>query len=62
MVEGVETADQLEMLSRLGYKEYQGFLFSQPLARDEISKLLFANLADKPPAIPIQCGADTLAS
>ncbi len=29
--EGVETAEQLEMLRSLGFPSFQGFLFSKPL-------------------------------
>lgn len=50
MVEGVETPDQLDLLSTLGYKEYQGFLFSQPLAREEISRILLSDAAKGPVA------------
>lgn len=60
LVEGVETADQLELLSRLGYKEYQGFLFSEPLAREEIFKLLLSNTMDQQPKT--RNGADRLIS
>lgn len=51
LVEGVETQDQLELLSRLGYKEYQGFLFSQPLGREAISTLLLSNAAGQMPEV-----------
>ncbi len=38
--EGVETAEQLEFLARLGCDQYQGYFFSKPLPAEEIvSKL-----------------------
>jgi diguanylate cyclase (GGDEF)-like protein len=40
VAEGVETADQLQMLCRLGCDELQGFLLSKPLALDRFTELL----------------------
>jgi len=54
MVEGVETEGQLELLSSLGCKEYQGFLFSRPLAREEITKILSANGSGKRPVAQLK--------
>ena len=38
--EGVETAEQLEMVKAEGCTEMQGFLFSHPLPAGEVAKLL----------------------
>jgi EAL domain-containing protein (putative c-di-GMP-specific phosphodiesterase class I) len=38
--EGVETAEQLEMIKAEGCTEMQGFLFSHPLPAGEVAKLL----------------------
>ncbi len=38
--EGVETAEQLEVLKTLGCDEYQGFLFCQPVTADAFGSLL----------------------
>jgi len=40
IAEGIEEADQLERLRELGCEFGQGFLFSRPVARDEIEVLL----------------------
>jgi len=42
IAEGVETAEQEEILRRLNCDEMQGFLFSKPLPFDELSALLAA--------------------
>ena len=39
-VEGIERAEQAEMLCRLGCGEGQGFLFSRPLAYPDLTRLL----------------------
>jgi len=39
VAEGVETEVQLKVLHDLGCDEYQGFLFSQPLERDQMREL-----------------------
>ena len=39
--EGVETPEQLEVLSRLGCHEFQGYLVSRPLPPKEMERLLF---------------------
>ena len=41
VAEGVETAEQLERLVRLGAKLGQGYLFSRPLAAAELTKLMW---------------------
>jgi len=38
VAEGVETKEQLDILRTLGCDEYQGFLFSPPVAADEIER------------------------
>jgi EAL domain-containing protein (putative c-di-GMP-specific phosphodiesterase class I) len=40
VAEGVETEAQLAVLREMACDEYQGFLFSQPLERDEVEALL----------------------
>jgi EAL domain-containing protein (putative c-di-GMP-specific phosphodiesterase class I) len=40
MVEGVETIDQLNIVTQLGFEEYQGYFFSKPLCKDSFEKLL----------------------
>jgi EAL domain-containing protein (putative c-di-GMP-specific phosphodiesterase class I) len=40
VAEGVETSDQLARVQELGCHRAQGFLFSQPITRDEIEPLL----------------------
>lgn len=40
MAEGVETQEQQELLSQLGCKAFQGFLFSRPVPIDEFEALL----------------------
>jgi EAL domain-containing protein (putative c-di-GMP-specific phosphodiesterase class I) len=42
IAEGVETAEQLDMLRRQGCHAVQGFHFSQPLAADAFARLLAA--------------------
>jgi EAL domain-containing protein (putative c-di-GMP-specific phosphodiesterase class I) len=42
VAEGVETADQLEFLSRHGCDRTQGYLFSRPLSAERCSELLAA--------------------
>ena len=38
IAEGVERREQLEILSKLHCDEYQGYLFSEPVSREEIEK------------------------
>ncbi len=52
VAEGVETQQQLEEVKRLGYTEAQGFLFSSPKAREDISRLLIAHTRAKERPIP----------
>ncbi len=40
MVEGIETADQLEIVANLGFDEYQGYYFSKPLSAESFEKLI----------------------
>ena len=40
LAEGVETREQLEMLSRWGCDSYQGFLCSRPVPAGEFEQLL----------------------
>ncbi|MCX7102612.1 MAG: EAL domain-containing protein, partial [Methylobacter sp.] len=40
LAEGVETTAQLEFLQEKGCDMYQGFIRSQPVSADEITKLL----------------------
>ncbi len=40
IVEGVETKQQLDVISELGCKEIQGYYFSRPLPADEFMKVL----------------------
>ena len=43
IAEGVETKDQLDILTRLGCKRIQGYYFSRPLPESEVEKLLEKN-------------------
>lgn len=40
MAEGVETADQLEVLKAFQCKEYQGYFFERPIRYDDFTGLL----------------------
>jgi len=40
IVEGVETPDELDVLKNLGARYVQGYLYSKPLAREELDALL----------------------
>lgn len=40
LVEGVETAKQVEVLQRLGIDFYQGFFFAEPMPKDELVAFL----------------------
>jgi diguanylate cyclase (GGDEF)-like protein len=44
--EGVETKQQLEMLKTLGCQQAQGYLFSRPVAIDDVERLLHASSDD----------------
>jgi diguanylate cyclase (GGDEF)-like protein/PAS domain S-box-containing protein len=43
--EGVETAEQKDMLKALGCDDFQGFLFSKPLSASQFSQMLKSDLA-----------------
>ena len=51
VAEGVETAEQLELLRRAGCDEAQGYLFSRPLAPDDLAAWLRAR-NDREPFTP----------
>ncbi|WP_333704880.1 EAL domain-containing protein [Agrobacterium tumefaciens] len=40
LAEGVETPDQRELLTRLGCDHFQGYLFAQPMPREELNRWL----------------------
>ncbi|MEW8659892.1 MAG: EAL domain-containing protein [Candidatus Thiodiazotropha endolucinida] len=44
IAEGVETADQFEVLNNLGCDTAQGYLFSKPVDADEIRQILKSNI------------------
>ena len=46
IAEGVETVEQCYTLQALGCEMAQGYLFSQPVSANEISKLLNSNIVD----------------
>src|SRR5215831_1020727 len=52
VAEGVERADQYDYLRALGNDEYQGFLYSRPLAAHEIERHLFGVPAAGASAVP----------
>lgn len=43
VVEGVETAEQLEFLQSLGCQTFQGFIFSKAIPFDEMTKMVIEN-------------------
>jgi diguanylate cyclase (GGDEF)-like protein/PAS domain S-box-containing protein len=43
VAEGVETIEQLEMLTEMDCDEYQGFLFSKPVEQDEVVRIVREN-------------------
>lgn len=45
IVEGVETREQLQLLSSLGCKEFQGFYFSEPMSARMMTEMLAAHSA-----------------
>ncbi len=49
IAEGIETADQLETLRRLGVQEGQGYLLSRPLRAEQVAELLAQVEADESP-------------
>lgn len=42
VAEGVESAEQLAFLKRIGCEEYQGFLYSEPVTREKLVEMLVA--------------------
>jgi len=42
VAEGVETAEQLEILRALGCEQSQGFLHARPVSREQFEQLLLA--------------------
>ena len=42
IAEGIETSDQLALLSQLGVQEGQGYLLSRPLRGEQVLELLLA--------------------
>lgn len=40
LAEGVETEEQLRLLNNFNCEEYRGYLFSKPIAADEIEIML----------------------
>ena len=51
VAEGVETGDQLELLSSLGCDMVQGFLLCRPLPADQIARFSREGLAARTPAL-----------
>jgi hypothetical protein len=51
--EGVETAEQKDMLKVLGCDDFQGFLFSKPLTASELC--IFLRLSCRREAMPRMC-------
>jgi len=45
VAEGVETAEQLQLLAHLGCDEYQGYFFSEPLSAPDLEPLLLPRRA-----------------
>jgi len=48
VAEGVETAEQLEILRRLGCEYVQGYLISKPLASSSVESMLLQHVFDTP--------------
>jgi len=44
--EGIETIDQVDLLSKLGCDMAQGFYFARPMPIDDYEKLLYADVAN----------------
>lgn len=43
MVEGIETIEQLTIISEMGFDEYQGYYFSKPLNTEDFQRLMMIN-------------------
>ena len=54
VVEGVETAEQLEMVRSFGCHEVQGFIFSKPLSAREAAAVLRAGKISLAPSVTIE--------
>ncbi len=52
VAEGIETAQQRLLLEQLGCDRMQGFLFSKPVAADEMTRLLEQQFTQAPPHEP----------
>jgi EAL domain-containing protein (putative c-di-GMP-specific phosphodiesterase class I) len=46
IAEGVEDSEQVKIIQALGCESVQGYIFSKPVAADEIPKLLNKNYLD----------------
>jgi predicted signal transduction protein with EAL and GGDEF domain len=61
IVEGAETADQVEMIKSWGCRQVQGFYFARPMPASEITGLLRARTALRGPlALPPAAGVKPL--
>jgi EAL domain-containing protein (putative c-di-GMP-specific phosphodiesterase class I) len=52
VAEGVEEAEQLDLIREFGCDEYQGYYFSRPIPADEFCKLLSENSAKNGLKVP----------
>ena len=48
VAEGVETAEDLHVLTEIGYDVAQGFLFARPMTRDDLIDLITSRAVNKP--------------
>jgi len=60
LAEGVETQQQLDFLSSIGCAQYQGYLFSRPMQKNEAEKMLLAFLHSKESKRPLQIGINDM--
>jgi diguanylate cyclase (GGDEF)-like protein len=54
VAEGVETAEQVAVLHRLGYRFAQGFYFARPMPAHELTALLDAETANAAAPVPVR--------